>query len=471
MPQGAPSQPIGYWHSLSGPNSDSGCASSRHEEIDALLRSGEASVFKEVINPQRPGPADEQADIHTVSASREPVEGEAGRRPPMNAALLNVYDLNEDVSMANKLLAFSSDHVALGGLFHTGVEVFGSEWSFGSLGVHALPPRTCSRHVYRCSVDLGLVKLSRSEIASVIWKMCQEWRGNDYRLLGHNCCDFAAELCIRLKVREMPGWVDRFARLLRPGHQATEQVMNAFEAMRQTASKAFGHAALSDDVGDDAQKEAASETKLAATLDLGLESGCGRDATKNDGKSRRVYMRWPTQPRATVGGSNTLLENFAIQVAGQLRKQERGAETTSDSPEGGGNVFMVRYRLLSRSPSEMSIVQPTRRQCASPPCASPGSSSPAPGALGSSGAAQAPQVSQPGSPGSPEPAHTAPAPSGTTIAAEPSEATGVAAETSAGTDSQAAADSRGMTRPLEAEASTNAPPSTGVAARPETSGA
>jgi len=39
----------------------------------------------------------------------------------------------------------------IGGAFHSGVEVFGNEWSYGKRGVTCQPPRTAEDHVYRCS--------------------------------------------------------------------------------------------------------------------------------------------------------------------------------------------------------------------------------------------------------------------------------------------------------------------------------
>ena len=39
----------------------------------------------------------------------------------------------------------------IGGAFHSGVEVFGNEWSYGKRGVTCQPPRAAEDHVYRCS--------------------------------------------------------------------------------------------------------------------------------------------------------------------------------------------------------------------------------------------------------------------------------------------------------------------------------
>ena len=40
----------------------------------------------------------------------------------------------------------------------------------------------------------------------------QDFQGDDYELVGHNCCSFARAMVEKLGVRSMPRWVDRLAR-------------------------------------------------------------------------------------------------------------------------------------------------------------------------------------------------------------------------------------------------------------------
>jgi len=122
--------------------------------------------------------------------------------------------------MPNTLLSFSSGVVALGGAFHAAVEVCGGEWMYGSNGVRCIPPRSDEGHVYECSIYMGRTMLDREQLACVLHELAQQWPGEQYDLLSRNCCSFAAAMCQRLGVGELPRWVDRLPRLLHGGREA-----------------------------------------------------------------------------------------------------------------------------------------------------------------------------------------------------------------------------------------------------------
>lgn len=328
------------------------------EDIDALCKRGEAAVYKEIMNPPRRGMFEEQADILLLGANREPAHDPESSGP--NDAILNVYDLNEDVQAANKLLAFSSETLAVGGFFHVGVEVFGSEWSFGCLGVSSQLPRTKDTcHVYRCSVDLGAVAFGRAKFAAIVWKMCQEWRGADYRILGKNCCDFASDLILRLGVRDMPGWVDRFARLVRPGHQAGEQflsigsgVLGALEAVRARAFQVFALPAPNN--SSTARRVDAVIPEPIAIPDSAAEDEHLGKPARPARKERKVVLRWP-QPSTRLGLSSELTANSCGEVASVGTSvsvkgdQSESIDTaTSDLPKQGTSI-VVRMSSTDKS--------------------------------------------------------------------------------------------------------------------------
>jgi len=160
---------------------------------------------------------------------------------------LHVYDLNEDFQKANQLLSFSWESLALGGAFHVGVEVFGSEWSFGSSGVQSTLPRSVDGHVYNSSVCLGQTDLSPHKFVALMHQMCKQWRGGQYHLVSHNCCSFATELCSKLDTEPVPAWVTRVPRLLdaglwvfregqKAGNQAMENWRTATSMMASTGT-------------------------------------------------------------------------------------------------------------------------------------------------------------------------------------------------------------------------------------------
>jgi hypothetical protein len=125
---------------------------------------------------------------------------------PESLVILNVYHLNDDWSQSN---FFSSEVLGFGGAFHVGVEILGNEWTYGTGGVSCAEPRNHSIHVFNQSIVMGETDYSPEDISSIVRQMQEEWQGDDYDLLMHNCCSFAGALCLRLVGDSIPAWVDR----------------------------------------------------------------------------------------------------------------------------------------------------------------------------------------------------------------------------------------------------------------------
>merc|ERR1712127_938435 len=98
------------------------------------------------------------------------------------AVLLHIYDLR---------FTFAMKEMSLAGAFHTGIEAFSREWSFGyPAGVYSTVPLLEPRHLYRCSVPLGTTLLSRQETNTALQDLNSEWPGAEYDSLGKNCNGF-----------------------------------------------------------------------------------------------------------------------------------------------------------------------------------------------------------------------------------------------------------------------------------------
>mmetsp|Transcript_44115 Transcript_44115/g.127594 ORF Transcript_44115/g.127594 Transcript_44115/m.127594 type:complete len:252 (+) Transcript_44115:109-864(+) len=147
---------------------------------------------------------------------------------------LNVYDLNEDWLHANNL----SLHVLnLGGAFHTGVEVFGREWSYGQEGVSSNEPRAHAVHIYRMSVPMGATDKGHAEVMQLIEReVMLGWQGSDYDILRHNCCSFADFLCARLAGKRIPGWVSRFPKVASAASRGFGKVVDFGGAVSHASS-------------------------------------------------------------------------------------------------------------------------------------------------------------------------------------------------------------------------------------------
>jgi len=189
------------------------------EDVDVLRRLTPDELFDLVREPKVAEAGEVQAPLKLVDPGRNPVK--ATIRPW--SVLLHVYNLSPNIVTANSLLAFSMD----GGVFHVGIEVYGSEFAYGICGVSHLLPRAEEDHVYLCSLNLGETPLTRIQFANMLSEMCGRWGGADYDVLGFNCCCFCSQMLERLNVGPMPVWVDRFSRLLLSGREAGRDALLA----------------------------------------------------------------------------------------------------------------------------------------------------------------------------------------------------------------------------------------------------
>ncbi|XP_057952585.1 deSI-like protein At4g17486 [Malania oleifera] len=139
----------------------------------------------------------------------------------MMDVILHIYDVtnsgsdktNNTILQINKIF---KDGIGLGGIFHSAVQVYGDEeWSFGfceqGTGVFSCPSGKNPMYTYRECVVLGKTSCSIFKVNQILRELSREWSGSSYDLLSKNCNHFCDELCERLGVPKLPGWVNRFA--------------------------------------------------------------------------------------------------------------------------------------------------------------------------------------------------------------------------------------------------------------------
>jgi hypothetical protein len=136
---------------------------------------------------------------------------------------LNVYDLVMSEGKAAGLGRDALDLIGMG-VFHTGVEVYGEEYSFGmdptgvnnpaTEGVFVVAPRTAVG-LFKQQISLGTVSLSVHQVRAVVDSLRPEWKACTYQMLGRNCNHFTKTLAKALnptRLNDYPAWVNRIAK-------------------------------------------------------------------------------------------------------------------------------------------------------------------------------------------------------------------------------------------------------------------
>ncbi|KAG2760711.1 hypothetical protein PC129_g10664 [Phytophthora cactorum] len=124
---------------------------------------------------------------------------------PRTTVTLNIYDLVE----ANDFMA------PLGlGIFHSGVEIAGEEFSYASgAGVFSSSPRQAPGAKFRESIDMGFFDGSSQEAHRLAYSLSPDFEGEAYNLFTKNCNSYADALCQLLLDKPIPGYVNRAAYL------------------------------------------------------------------------------------------------------------------------------------------------------------------------------------------------------------------------------------------------------------------
>lgn len=161
----------------------------------------------------------------------------------MSEVVLHIYDVtnsasaktNNVIMQLNKIM---KDGIGIGGIFHSAVQIYGQEWSFGycenGTGVFCCPPKQNPMYTYRESIALGKTSLSTHAVTRILTKLSSEWPGYDYDLLSKNCNHFCDKFCEELGVQKLPAWVNRFANA---GDAAIEVAESTAVRLRQAKTE------------------------------------------------------------------------------------------------------------------------------------------------------------------------------------------------------------------------------------------
>ncbi|GKB67401.1 deSI-like protein [Tanacetum coccineum] len=136
-------------------------------------------------------------------------KAKSGYGPGNSPVYLNVYDLTPMNGYA---------YWAGLGIFHSGVEVHGVEYAYGahdypSSGVFEVEPRQCPGFTFRRSILIGTTCLDPVQVREFMEQHAANYFGDTYHLIVKNCNHFCNDICYSLTGKQIPGWVNRLAKL------------------------------------------------------------------------------------------------------------------------------------------------------------------------------------------------------------------------------------------------------------------
>ena len=109
---------------------------------------------------------------------------------------INIYDLHK---INNFIWYFGL------GIFHTGIEMYGTEYSYGlNGGIYGSPPKSVMNLPLRETIYLGNTNKSYSEIYNIILDLKNDFKEENYNVLNKNCNHFCETLSDRIVGTKIP---------------------------------------------------------------------------------------------------------------------------------------------------------------------------------------------------------------------------------------------------------------------------
>ncbi len=102
------------------------------------------------------------------------------------------------------------------GLFHTGIEIQGVEYSYGGninnsgSGVFTTCPLTIESATYQCSYNMGTTT-DFKKVYDTLGAVKLQFKANEYSLINQNCNHFSEAFCLALLGKRLPSHINRIA--------------------------------------------------------------------------------------------------------------------------------------------------------------------------------------------------------------------------------------------------------------------
>jgi hypothetical protein len=197
--------------------------------------------------------------------------------------ILNVYDMMP-INGYTKLFGI--------GVFHSGVEVYGSEYAYGGhlstfTGIYDMNPKDSlvlgEDFKFKKSILLGYTPLKRQEVEQLVSHLGREYSGKKYSMISKNCNHFTKEFCLMLCGQSIPRWINRLANGI--NHLPfLRRLVERNMGLPTMVSQCCGSGMIDIDTAHDSDTESLEnrEDTIAKCWSIKSSSSSSEDSIKND---------------------------------------------------------------------------------------------------------------------------------------------------------------------------------------------
>jgi len=276
---------------------------------------------------------------------------------------LNIYDL----SPANDCLYPTGL-----GIHHSGVEVLGSEYAFGSGGgifdqtPKEIPNGGGGGVKFRESVWMGSIEGGSSQLNGVIEKLRKEFKADNYNILTRNCNHFANALVYALLGRQIPPYVNRIAtiggmvsclipkKMLESAPVGDSQSTSSSSSSSSSGFQMYGGGGRSNNSGGGGGVVGGETMSRSFQGSSGTKLGSGSSSTNNSISSSSST----TNNGGLGGGIQTLLGRTTLLVGGGASSSDhnRGTDDLIDRRERARKAALARFDNHQHQPQHQQQI-------------------------------------------------------------------------------------------------------------------
>jgi len=215
-------------------------------------------------------------------------------------------------------------------LFHSGLEINGREYSYGSggSGIFDDQPRQAPNARFRCSIELGSYDGGIDELNRAIDVLRHDLGfgdGDNYNLIRRNCNHFCNALSWQLLRKPIPGWVNRMAALgeccscLLPKQLLEDSPVGGSGKQQQSASSSQLKPKTFDAFAGKGQS-------LSGRSGGGGGGGDGGSSSNGSGGERTgLFSRWSTSATGGTSSSSSSSSSSPDDLTDRREKARKAA--------------------------------------------------------------------------------------------------------------------------------------------------
>jgi hypothetical protein len=279
------------------------------------------------------------------------------RRKQRTKVFLNLYDL----SPANEYLY----RIGMG-LHHSGIEVNGTEYSYGSggSGIFDSPPKVAPNAKFRCTIELGSFDGGTQELNKALDEIRHHggFGPNNYNLIRKNCNHFCNALSWQLLRKPIPPYVNRLANIGECCSCILPTTLLGDSPVGGTAAGSSDNNRMSSSLGVPSMTAMNRGASSSNTMNAFAGKGHSLGGSTMSGSSGRIGSTTTSSPTIEANGLLSRWSSSTTSKVSTTTTGSNGNTTVDDLTDRREKARIAALARLERSQQQQQLPQVPSQQ-------------------------------------------------------------------------------------------------------------